>query len=221
MFHLYRHTLFAILTAALFATSLLGGSARFVQADVVTDWNAIAVQALGAATPPRPGPVIFLDLAIVQAAVHDAVQAIDKRFEPYHVTIANASGSPVAAAAKAAHDVLVNILPGQATTLGTQYTDYLTSQGLSATNPGVTVGRQAAAGILDLRKNDGRVPNPLPLPFIGGTAPGQWRPTPSNPPEGPPPLKRPDGDTLARRRPSLHPGEWGPVPRQSAAVVEQ
>ena len=67
-----------------------------------------------AAAPPRPGPVVFLDLAIVQAAVHDAVQAIDRRFEPYHVEIPGASGSPEAAAAKAAHDVLVNILPGQA-----------------------------------------------------------------------------------------------------------
>ena len=43
------------------------------RADAVTDWNTTAVQALVAATPPRPGPIIFLDLAIVQAAVHDAV----------------------------------------------------------------------------------------------------------------------------------------------------
>lgn len=73
------------------------------RADAVTDWNAKAVQALVAATPLRPGPIIFLDLAIFQAAVHDAVQAIDKRFEPYHVTITGASGFPIAATAKAAH----------------------------------------------------------------------------------------------------------------------
>jgi hypothetical protein len=154
--------------------------------DAATDWNAIAVQALVAAVPARPGPVAFLDLAVVQAAVHDAVQAIDRRYEPYHVHIPGASGSPEAAAAKAAHDVLVNILPGQAASLDTTYHDYLATHYLAEDDPGVHVGEVAAAGILALRANDGRVPNPLPPPFIGGTDPGVWRPTPSLQP-GPPP----------------------------------
>ncbi len=88
-----------------------------------------------AAAPPRPGPVIFLDLAIVQAAVHDAVQAFEGRFEPYHVDIPNASGSPRRAAATAAHDVLVNILPSQVDTLDTTYRDYLATQGLAEDDP--------------------------------------------------------------------------------------
>ena len=52
------------------------------------------------------------------------------------------------------------------------------------------IGAVAAAGILALRANDGRLPNPLPPPFTGGTAPGQWRPTPSLLP-GPPPSLAP------------------------------
>ena len=158
--------------------------------DAATDWNAIAVQALVVAVPPRPGPVAFLDMAIVQAAVHDAVQAIDRRFEPYHVQIKGASGSPEAAAAKAAHDVLVNILPGQAASLDTTYQDYLAAHYLAEDDPGVRAGELAAAGILALRANDGRVPNPLPPPFIGGTGPGVWRPTPSFQ-AGPPPSLAP------------------------------
>ena len=154
--------------------------------DAATDWNAIAVQALVAAGPARPGQIVFLDLAIVQAAVHDAVQAIDQRFEPYHVEIPGASGSPEVAAAKAAHDVLVNILPGQAASLDTTYHDYLAAHDLAEDDPGVSAGELAAAGILALRANDGRVPNPLPPPFIGGTDLGVWRPTPSFLP-GPPP----------------------------------
>ena len=63
-----------------------------VHADAVTDWHSIAVQGLAAASPPRPLTVIYLDLAIVQAAVHDAVQAIDKRFKPYTTSIAGATG---------------------------------------------------------------------------------------------------------------------------------
>jgi hypothetical protein len=88
-------------------------SSTVVRPDAATDWNAIAVQALATAAPPFPNPIQFLELAIVQAAVHDAVQAIDRRFKPYHVMLLRgASGSPEAAAAKAAHDVLVSILPG-------------------------------------------------------------------------------------------------------------
>ena len=109
-------------------------------ADAVVDWNDIAVQALVAAVPPRPRPVSFLDIAIVQAAVYDAVQAIDKRFQPYHAEISGASGSPEAAAAKAAHDVLVNILPAQGQALDAAYLASLAKYGFADDDPGVAVG---------------------------------------------------------------------------------
>ena len=137
---------------------------QIAHADAVLDWNEIAVDTISAASPPRPGPVGFLDMAVIQAAVYDAVQAIDGKFKPYHVQIPGASGSPEAAAAKAAHDVLVNIFPAQAASLDTAYRDYLTKKGLAENNPGVAVGQSAAAGILALRANDGRVPNPMPPP---------------------------------------------------------
>jgi hypothetical protein len=159
--------------------------------DAATAWHNIAVQALITATPPFPNPIVFLDLAIVQTAVHDAVQAIDRRYAPYHVMFpGGASGSPEAAAAKAAHDVLVAILPSQAASLGTTYHNYFANHGLAEGDPGVNIGAVAAAGILALRANDGRLPNPLPPPFTGGTEPGQWRPTPSLLP-GPPPSMAP------------------------------
>ena len=168
---------------------MLAGATRGT-ADAVLDWNLIAVQTLVAAAPPRPGPVGFLDLAIVQAAVYDAVQAIDGRFEPYYARVPGASGSPEVAAAKAAHDVLVNIFPGQAAALDTAYHDYLAAHVLAEDDPAVAVGQVTAASILALRADDGRVPSPLPPPFIGGTAPGEWRPTPSFQ-AGPPPSLAP------------------------------
>jgi hypothetical protein len=115
---------------------------------------------------------------MVHAAVYDAVQAIEKRYEPYYVEIPGASGSPVAAAAKAAHDVLVNRFPAQTATLDTAYHQYLFNNMLSETDPGVAVGATAAAGIIALRACDGSFPVPPPPPFIGGTDPGVWRPTP-------------------------------------------
>jgi hypothetical protein len=149
------------------------GSAR---ADAVSDWNAIAVQAT--ITGGRPGPTGMLDVAVVQAAVYDAVQAIEKRYEPYYVEIQGASGSPVAAAAKAAHDVLVNRFPAQAASLDTTYEQYLLDHSLAPDDPGVAVGATAAAGIIALRACDGSFPTPPPPPFLGGTNPGEWRPTP-------------------------------------------
>jgi hypothetical protein len=143
-----------------------------VRADAVTDWNAIAVQAT--ITGTRPGPSGVLDIAMVQAAVHDAVQAIEGRFEPYHTQIPGASGSPAAAAAKAAHDVLVNRFPAQTASLDATYQTYLTTHGLSGTDPGVAVGATAAAGIIALRVGDGSFPVPAPL-FFGSNSIGVWR----------------------------------------------
>ena len=94
-----------------------------VRADVVSDWNAIAVQST--ITAARPGQTGMLDVAMVQLAIYDAVQAIEKKYEPYYVEIPGASGSPEAAAAKAAHDVLVSRFPSQAANLDTAYQQYL------------------------------------------------------------------------------------------------
>jgi len=208
MFGIYRNTwrtlralaVLILVTSAVMSSSTStraaaanGAISRSASADpdAATAWHNIAVQALAAASPARPNPIPFLDLAVVQVAVHDAVQAIDRRYRPYHVTLpSGASGSPEAAAAKAAHDVLVAILPSQAASLDTHYHNYFTGHGLAEDDPGVNIGALAAAGNLALRATDGRLPNPLPPPFTGGTAPGQWRPTPSLLP-GPPPTLLP------------------------------
>ena len=154
------------------------------RADAVSDWNVYALQRIGAQLPVHPTPLVFVDMAIVQVAVYDAVQAIEKQYKPYYVEIPGASGSPAAAAAKAARDVLISLLPNQSTTINDDYNTYLSSHGISDMDPGIAVGATAAAGIIALRANDGRNP-PGQVPFVGGTAIGQWRPTPSFQP-GPP-----------------------------------
>jgi len=161
------------------AAGLLGalGWSNAARADAVTDWHKIAETTLctGPATPPRSGPVPLLDMAIVQAAVYDAVQNIGGKYKPYHVTIPGASGSPEAATAKAAHDVLVTFYPNKAEELGKTYKEYLAKKGLKEDDPGVAVGQKTAADIIALRKDDGRVPNPAPAPFMGENAIGKWR----------------------------------------------
>lgn len=92
------------------------------RADVVSDWNSIATQT---ALPVRPGPTAILDLAMAHAAMHNAIQAFQGRFEPYGASIPNAAGSQVAAASRAAHDVLVNRFPTQSASLDTHLDNYL------------------------------------------------------------------------------------------------
>jgi hypothetical protein len=161
--------------AAIAIVAIMLAAPTSASADVVSDWNAIAVQAT--VTGARPGATGVLDIAMVQAAVYDAVQAIERKYQPYRVEIKGASGSPVAAAAKAAHDVLVSRFPAQTASLDTAYNQYLLNNGLALTDPGVAVGATAAAGIIALRACDGSFPVPAPPPFIGGTDPGVWRPT--------------------------------------------
>jgi hypothetical protein len=151
-------------------------------ADAVTHWNNIALQAI---TTGRPGPSGFLDAALVHIAIHDAIQSIEGRFEPYHVTIAGASGSPAAATAAAAHDVLVWLYPSQQGSLDMVYLNYLTSEGLLG-NPGVSVGQQVAEAVQPLYRPVVSLPA-----YLGGSEPGQWRPTPSYITTAPPPAFAP------------------------------
>ena len=53
------------------------------------------------------------------------------------------------------------------------YLNYLAAKGLIG-NPGLEVGQKVAVKIIPLRRLD---PIHVRLPFVGGTAPGQWRPT--------------------------------------------
>jgi hypothetical protein len=163
--------------------AMLLGTAAPAFADAVTDWNEITVAAVAAG---RPGPIGIVDIALVQVAVHDAVQAIERRFEPYHAELEarpgqRPKGRLSGAVAAAAHDVLVGMYPAQATALDTAYYNYLADHGLTG-DPGLLIGQQVAARILPLRRVN---PNPLPPPFTGGVSVGTWRPTPSylgNPP---------------------------------------
>ena len=147
-------------------------------ANAVTDWNAITVTyvATGApGTPPIPvgrtGPPGLFDIAIVQAAVHDAVQAIEGRYEPYFYSDPSkfGVGNPAAAVAAAAHRVLVLLYPGQAGSLNTRYNDYLNAHGLNG-DPGLAVGEAAAAALFTQYR-----PTLAVAPFTGFTETGQWR----------------------------------------------
>ncbi len=175
--------------AALAVLSLLAITAP-ARADTVTDWDQIAAAALqspGSATPPGAGqgaPSI-VHLAMVHAAVYDAVNAIDGGHEPYVSSPpADPGYSQDAAVAAAAHHVLVEgglgIPAARRDAINTAYGDALdailaepdaTAGGVAG---GVAVGEAAAVALLAARAGDGRFGSFL---FTVGTLPGEWRPT--------------------------------------------
>ena len=97
-----------------------------VNADVVTEWNSAALDAIRIdRTPP---PKASRDLAILHAAIYDAVNGIQRTHERYliggHVP---ASASGKAAASAAAHEVLVSLFPAQQATFDATYQTGLAS----------------------------------------------------------------------------------------------
>jgi hypothetical protein len=171
-----------LITLALVAVA----SPTVARADAVTDWNLIASNAI-VTTAGQPPPVSALSFAMVQGAVYDAVNAIDRGHQPYLVQPAsNPTDSKEAAAATAAFRVLVGfadlpgLFPSQQPTLQPQYDMYIA--GLPDNPPGsraagVTIGETTARAMLTNRQNDGRFGPP---PTLYSPAPGVWRPTPPN-----------------------------------------
>ena len=127
----------------------------------------------GPANANRSGPAGLFDIALVQAAVHDAVQAIQGRFEPYEYERATRGvGSPSAAAAAAAYGMLTGLYGAQDPCLAAVTDPAITYAG----DPGLQIGVEAAAALLPLYRPTITLPTD---PFVGSDEPGQWRPTPN------------------------------------------
>jgi hypothetical protein len=149
----------------------------FAHADVVLDWNVVALRTTAAA--PFNPPLESRNMAIVHAAMFDAVNSIEHEFEPFAVRLHAPEGaSPDAAAAAAAHLVLVQLYPDQRTVLDAAYAGSLAliSDGASKTD-GIAVGEAVASRILTARASDGAAAA-IAAEYTPGTGPGVWIPTP-------------------------------------------
>jgi hypothetical protein len=163
------------LACAAVAVVCLLGPAR-LSADVVTDWNRVVVDAIrtNSVPPPKAARV----LAMAHTAIYDAVNSIDDTHSPYQVNlVASPGASREAAAAQAAHDVLLNVFPDQQAIFGAALTNSLSSipDGTPKVS-GRAVGEQVAGQIIGLRANDHSGDT---TPYTPGTLPGEWRPTPA------------------------------------------
>ena len=167
-------------------------SPRSSAADAVTDWNANAGKAaLAACIAPSDDPLHESRMyAMMHVAIHDALNAIDRRSRPYAFDAQVARGTSTAAAvAAAARTVLVNAisqipfppacLQAGIDSVEADYTAALAPipNGVPKTD-GIQVGRDAAAAILALRASDGSDTPLQDFAYPQGTLPGEYRFTP-------------------------------------------
>jgi len=142
-----------------------------VVADVVTDWNEIAVAT--AAAGKHGASDASRTTALVHAAMFDAVNAIEGRYAAYKIKVSAPSGaSGDAAAVAAAHAVLVRLYPDQKAPLDEAYSKSLGR--LVDGRPrldGVGVGEQVGAQMVALRESDGAA---APNTYRPVTAPGVY-----------------------------------------------
>jgi hypothetical protein len=159
---------------------VLACSPMVARADVVLDWNLIAMSTASVGQNPFAQARY---MAITQLAVFEAVNAITGDYEPYVGTVvAPAGASADAAATTAAYRVLKSYFPGAAT-LDTAYAASLAAiPDGSAKTDGIATGEAAAAQMIALRAGDGSSPAEFYLPE--SSEPGVWQTTPSCSPAG-------------------------------------
>jgi membrane-associated phospholipid phosphatase len=153
-----------------------------VRADEVTDWNQIMLEAIHTA---NLSPLIATRAAaIVQSAVYDAVNGIERRYTPIRVQPSAVPGaSRSAAVVQSAYAALIKLFPAQQSVLDVKRSASLAAISSTASEGnsesitrGIAWGQYVADEISAWRSTDGFTPPPPP--FLGGNAVGQWRPTP-------------------------------------------
>ena len=147
----------------------------------VIQWNRnllVIVRTPGAQSPTVHPTRSF---AIMHAAIYDAVNAIDRTHQPYLIRLTGVprSASQDAAAVAAAHRVLAALYPAFKTALDAELQQSLAqiADGQDKV-AGIRIGQTVADSILAARSNDGS--NAQPIPYVFGTAPGDYQSTPPN-----------------------------------------
>jgi hypothetical protein len=159
---------------AIWISGALALSATAARGDVIMDWNAkadalaVEKQLLNASNARGQ--------AMLHIAMFEAVNAIDRRYAPYKLNLtADRATSREAAAAAAAYDVLLALHPDKKADLDAALAGSLSGIAENeAKSKGIELGKQAAAGIIALRTNDG---SNTPEDYRPATTAGVYVPT--------------------------------------------
>lgn len=154
--------------------ALLVGLSHTARADMVSDWGTKAI-AIGT-EKQLPNAPLTRGLAMMHVAMFEAVNAVERRYAPFKLDLsADRTASKEAAAATAAHEILIQLHPDQKSAL-----DQAVAVSLAAVpdgdgkSKGIELGKKAAAGIAALRVDDGVTAQESYRP---STKPGVYVPT--------------------------------------------
>jgi hypothetical protein len=164
----------ATLAVALTAAAGHDIEATHSSAAVVLKWNQLLQSTL-----PQPGnPLTPRFYTMTHIAMFDAINALEREFEPYRVRLRPGLwGSTDAAAAQAAHDVLVALNPSAASAYDEALAADLGDRPSGFVRRGAEIGAYVAKEILAWRQDDGWVVPAFP-PYSEPPLPGRWQPTP-------------------------------------------
>ena len=140
--------------------------------NVVIGWNRTLLAIVR--TPGAQPATIHStrNFAILHAAIYDAVNSIEPKFSPYFARLPDVprSASKIAAADKAAHDVLVSLYPAFQASLDTELDqDLALLPDNERKAQGIVVGRAVASQLLAARSADGA--NVTPPPYVPEPSP--------------------------------------------------
>jgi hypothetical protein len=160
------------LSRALVAIAVFG-VAQPAFSDLITDWNE---KAMAFVQPRMPPPQGHRAMALVNLAMFDAVNSIERRFRPHLTQLDTApTASKEAAAAHAASTVLISLLPQTQDEVKAALASYL--EAIPSGKPkteGIELGEAVAAKLLETRAKDG---SDAPDTYRPRTMPGVYAPT--------------------------------------------
>lgn len=168
--------------SAYFLAFLIGSLARpepaiAQSAETVIEWNQTLITTLS--TPGASDPNVFFTrpVALLNVAIFDAVNSFSRVYTPYlGVVDVAADASADAAAAQAAHDVLVSMFPTQRAVYDSLLASQLSRVAAGPAQRGAAAGAAVARAILQLRADDGW--NRRPFTYVNPSLPGFWQPVP-------------------------------------------
>lgn len=178
---MFKHSAM-ILVASLFLVSCSrtnekANSVKKTSNAVVLEWNEIAFKAFD-------GPIYQHSLmasrinAMTHLAMHNAINAVEPVYATYGFTVKDTDADPVAAAAAAAHTVLVHEIPVKKGFLDSALEKTISAiKDQVAKQKGIQLGKQAGLAIIDARNNDGSASDPIAQIALSKT-PGIYQPVP-------------------------------------------
>jgi len=145
--------------------------------DVILQWNETALAAMGGVSYQHSHYGAYVNV-MMHLAMHNALNAIEPKYETYNFEYTDENADPVAAASQAAHAVLSALIPDAQELIDARLNHILSAMPESASKSrGLQLGNLAGGALMTIRQNDDPGANPVG-PIAPSTVPGVYQAVP-------------------------------------------